>query len=63
MAVGVGEVLRCKRQDLLLPSDTFSLEESEPAVYLCMRTSKTAWRGKAHVQRLKVVHKGACKLL
>ena len=53
----VGEVLRCRRKDLLLPADL--LEEQANAVYLCFPSSKTASRGRSRIQHTKVVDKAA----
>ena len=50
----IGEVLRCKRRDLLLPVDL--LDDDILAVYLNFRESKTAARGRPRVQHTRVIH-------
>ena len=48
----IGEVLKCTRADLLLPSDL--LDDDGVAAYLNFRHSKTAARGKPKIQHTKV---------
>ncbi|CAE7891767.1 unnamed protein product, partial [Symbiodinium necroappetens] len=48
----IGEVLRCRRSDLLLPEDL--LDDAHGALYLCFKSSKTATRGRPKVQHTKV---------
>ena len=48
----VGEVLHCKRSDLLLPADM--MFESD-AAFLVLRQTKTMYRQSARIQHLKIV--------
>ena len=48
----IGEVLRCKRKDLLLPADL--LDDSHGAAYLSFAQSKTSARGRPRVQHTKI---------
>ena len=48
----IGEVLRCKRKDLLLPADL--LDDSHGAAYLSFAQSKTSARGRPKVQHTKI---------
>ena len=48
----IGEVLRCKRCDLLLPRDI--LEDEAGAVFVLLARTKTSYRSKAVVQHLKI---------
>ena len=48
----IGEVLRCRRRDLLLPMDL--LDDDLLAVYLNFRESKTASRGRPKVQHTRI---------
>ena len=57
----VGEVLRCRRRDLLLPGDL--LEAEEKSAYLVLMTSKTSRRQAARVQHLKITDVYVVKLL
>ena len=56
----VGEVLHCKRSDLLLPIDM--MFESDSA-FLLLRRSKSMYRQSARVQRLKIVSSYVVQLL
>ena len=55
-----GEVLKCCRQDLLLPCDM--MFECGDA-FLVLKQSKTSYRGSAKVQHLKISSEQAVKLL
>lgn len=57
-----GEVLLCKRKDLLLPGDLLE-EDNSAAAYLLLRRSKTMNRQPAHVQHLKIESTAAVRLL
>ena len=48
----VGEVLKCKRSDLLFPSDL--LDGDLGGLFLNFRESKTAARGRPKIQHTKV---------
>ena len=48
-----GEVLRCRREDLLLPCDM--MHECD-AAFLLLRQSKTSYRQLAKVQHLKITN-------
>ena len=48
----IGEVLRCRRGDLLLPRDI--LDDEASAVFILLARSKTSYRSKAVVQHLKI---------
>eukprot|EP00439_Symbiodinium_sp_Y106_P042431 s1427_g5.t1 len=54
----VGEVLRCRRGDLLFPSDL--LCEDAGGLFLNFKESKTATRGRPKIQHTKVVDPLAC---
>ena len=56
----VGEVLRCRRRQLVLPDDTMASTE---AVFLSLEASKTATRGRPKVQRIRVDDRTACSLI
>ena len=56
-----GEVLLCKRKDLLLPGDL--LEDQSGAAYLLLRRSKTMNRQAAHVQHLKIENYHVVRIL
>ena len=53
----VGEVLRCRRGDLLFPSDL--LEADAGGLFLNFRESKTAARGRPRIQHTKVTDRFA----
>ena len=55
-----GEVLNCRREDLLLPGDM--LNECE-AAFLLLKRSKTSYRQLARVQHLKITNLHVVKLL
>lgn len=57
----VGEVLRCSREDLLLPSDI--LEPSGSAVFLRLRNFKSKNRQPARVQHMRVSDPSASRIL
>lgn len=57
----VGEVLKLRRSDLLLPSDL--LDDEHSAAYVVLWKSKTSTRQPARVQHLKVVDTRAIRLL
>ena len=57
----VGEVLRCSREDLLLPSDL--LEPPGTAVFLRLRTFKSRNRQPARVQHMRVSEPTASKII
>ena len=54
----IGEVLRCRRRDLLLPLDL--LDDELLAVYLNFRESKTATRGRPRIQHTSVTDTLRC---
>ena len=56
-----GEVLLCKRRDLLLPGDL--MDETTNAAYLMLRRSKTMHRQAARVQHLKIESESAVRML
>lgn len=58
----VGEVLHCRRSDLLLPSDRLN-ETVEDSAYLLLQRSKTMHRQAARIQHLKIESKTAVRLL
>lgn len=58
----VGEVLHCRRSDLLLPSDLLN-ETGEDSAYLLLRQSKTMHRQAARIQHLKIESSTAVRLL
>ena len=57
----LGEVLRCSREDLVLPADAF--ESPGSPVFLRLRSFKSQNRQPAKIQRMKVVDKNASLLL
>ena len=57
----LGEVLRCSREDLVLPSDVF--EATGQPVFLRLRSLKSKMRQPSKVQHMKVVDVHASKLL
>ena len=57
----IGEVLRCRRRDLLLPRDI--LEEDVGAAFVLLARSKTSYRSKAVVQHLKIDDKYVISIL
>ena len=57
----IGEVIQCRRSDLLLPSD--DLWDQGSAAFLRLGSSKTATRGRPRVQHLKIVDETAVLLL
>lgn len=58
----VGEVLLCRRSDLLLPADLLC-EDEVHAAYLLLKQSKTMHRQAAKVQHLKIESEHAVRLL
>ena len=57
----VGEVIRCRRFDLILPCDTIG--EKLPAAFLQLRSFKSYFRQAAKVQHMKISDCTAVKLL
>eukprot|EP00435_Cladocopium_sp_Y103_P050506 s1798_g15.t1 len=57
----LGEVLKCCREDLVLPQDVF--EEPGSPVFLRLRSFKSQFRQPAKVQHMKVVDRAASLLL
>ena len=57
----IGEVLKCRRSDLLFPQD--ALDETSCAVFLQLKQFKSLGRQPSRVQHMKVDHKQACNLL
>ena len=57
----LGEILKCTRQDLLLPSDF--LERGVSPVFLKLTQFKSRNRQPAKVQHLRIVEKTACEIL
>lgn len=57
----LGEVLRCCREDLVLPHDVF--ETTESPVFLRLRSFKSQFRQPSKVQHMKVIDRQACLLL
>ena len=57
----LGDVLRCSREDLLLPCDL--AEEGRVPVFLRLRHFKTKFRNPASVQHLRIVDQTTCFLL
>ncbi|CAE7810168.1 unnamed protein product, partial [Symbiodinium sp. KB8] len=53
----VGEVLRCRRSDLLFPSDL--LDDEAGGIFLNFKESKTAARGRPRIQHTKVTDPAA----
>ena len=51
----IGEVLRCRRRDLLLPADLLDLENDH--CFLVLNSSKTMHRGGGRVQHIKIEEK------
>ena len=56
-----GEVLRCRRKDLLLPSDL--LQDAGGAAYVVLWQPKTSQRQAASVQHLKITESSSVSLL
>ena len=57
----LGEILRCRRSDLVLPSDTF--EENVSACFLELQKFKSLFRQPAKVQHMKISEPSAVRLL
>eukprot|EP00438_Fugacium_kawagutii_P011960 Skav219331 [mRNA] locus=scaffold1957:475156:479430:- [translate_table: standard] len=57
----LGEVLRCNREDLLLPGDLLQPEGSP--IFLRLRSFKSQFRQPAKVQHMKVTDRIACILI
>ena len=57
----IGEILRCKRKDLLLPSDCPG--ETSHAVFLRLQSFKSLGRQPSRVQHMKINNKTAVKVL
>ena len=57
----LGEILKCSRQDLLLPCDF--LETAATPVFVRLRSFKSRTRQPAKVQHLRVVDETACRIL
>eukprot|EP00435_Cladocopium_sp_Y103_P036916 s1777_g9.t1 len=57
----VGEILKCSREDLLLPCDL--AEEGHSPVFLRLRFFKSRFRTPASVQHLKICDETTCRLL
>ena len=57
----IGEVLRCRREDLLFPRD--ALDEKSGAIFLQLKQFKSLGRQPSRVQRMKVENAQACRLL
>ena len=57
----IGEVLKCRRHDLVLPSDTF--DPDQRGAFLQLRSFKSLHRQPAKIQHMKIVHLGAVYLL
>ena len=57
----IGEVLNCRRRDLLLPADL--IDDRNQAAFLLLRRSKTSFRQAAKVQHLKVTDPTAVRIL
>ena len=56
----VGELLKCRRRQLVLPDDLFATTQ---AVFLSLESSKTAARGRPKVQQIRVDDPAACRLI
>eukprot|EP00438_Fugacium_kawagutii_P012047 Skav218189 [mRNA] locus=scaffold5213:273982:278268:- [translate_table: standard] len=54
----LGEVLRCNREDLLLPEDV--LQPADAAIFLRLRSFKSRLRQPAKVQHMKIANPEAC---
>ena len=57
----IGEVLSCRRAELLLPADL--MDDRNHAAFLLLRRSKTSFRQAAKVQHLKVNDRFAVRIL
>ena len=57
----LGEILKCARQDLLLPCDF--LETAATPVFVRLRSFKSRTRQPAKVQHLRIVDETACRIL
>ena len=57
----IGEVLKCRRHDLVLPSDTFDPEQR--CAFLQLRAFKSLNRQPAKIQHMRISNKGAIHLL
>ena len=57
----IGEVIRCRRFDLILPDDTF--DDEHQAVYLQLRFFKSLFRQGSRVQHMKIQDPIAVKLI
>ena len=57
----IGEVLSCRRSELLLPADL--MDDRNRAAFLLLRRSKTSFRQAAKVQHLKVNDRFAVRIL
>ena len=57
----IGEVLKCRRHDLVLPSDTFDPEQR--CAFLQLRAFKSLNRQPARIQHMKITDVGAIHLL
>lgn len=57
----VGEILHCKRQDLVFASDL--LDKNHESIYLQLKRFKSLGRQAAHVQHMEIRDSGAVKIL
>ncbi|CAE7507505.1 unnamed protein product [Symbiodinium necroappetens] len=57
----IGEVLKCRRRDLLLPGDL--LDDDSRCIFLNLRESKTSTRGRPKVQHTRVSDARAVELI
>jgi len=57
----IGEVLSCKRSELLLPVDL--VDDTNNSVFLLLRRSKTSFRQAAKMQHLKITHPVAVRII
>ena len=57
----LGETIRCRRSDLIMPPDT--CEEDNEAVFLQLRTFKSKFRQAARIQHMKVSDSVAVKII
>ena len=57
----IGEVLKCRRHDLVLPTDTF--DPGQRFAFLQLRSFKSLNRQPARIQHMKVTNQGAIHLL
>ena len=57
----LGETIRCRRSDLIMPADT--CEEDYEAVFLQLRTFKSKYRQAARIQHMKVNDSVAVKII